>query len=246
MKISEISQMANSVWNSYSSVQQSSLSEFFHLRPTNSGVTVVSTLPFMPMRGINNIKSENSLINLLDSILNIKNDILPKDENLAKKEFMKLGFKERTIKSIKEEDYQAKFINIMNCNDGLKKILNTPSLIQFVASEFIYEIGKNKIDIVGFDGSDLYLFEFKNIRTTNVEQLVNYVNYFSLETNQIIIKKILSNYPIYPVKEFRNIKGVMTMPYAKNSFSYNDWNSIGNKNGIEIIFFDESMNFYKQ
>ena len=82
----------------------------FHLRPVTKDITVVSTLPCAPMRGLNGVKLEelDELLPKLKSVIYCKND----DEILEKLD--SLGFRERTnVDSVREEDAQAFLIRDM-------------------------------------------------------------------------------------------------------------------------------------
>ena len=59
-------------FSTFSSERQLDFRSAFHLRPTSSGVTtVVSTLPFAPMRGLTKIKND-SLLTILHTLNNLK------------------------------------------------------------------------------------------------------------------------------------------------------------------------------
>jgi len=96
----------------------------FHLRPTASGVTIVSTLPYAPMRGSKDFTSEN-----LEGILStLCEALLESDKDLMLSVMRKRGFPERKKQGFREEDAQAAFIRNV--------IINSFGDFVFVASEF--------------------------------------------------------------------------------------------------------------
>jgi hypothetical protein len=236
--------MAAELWNNLPQENKVSLRRHFHLRPTNSGITIVSTLPFSPMRGLTDIKNKNDLLNKLNQIHdNIKNICSINEEN-AINVMTEIGFPEKsdTKKKFIEEDIQALMIRSMSKDENLRSKLKANNKIQFVASELIFEKGNNRVDIVGFDGVDLYFFELKKGRTTKVDQVKRYVDYYSDTKNFIILQDLLKTYPINPVEEFQTIKGVMVMQYAENS-DQNMWNKLATENSINILFFEKSLSY---
>jgi hypothetical protein len=244
MEIIRYAKMAAELWNNLPQENKVSLRRHFHLRPTNSGITIVSTLPFFPMRGLKNIKNENKLSNKLNEIHDNIKKICSIDGKTAINILEKVGFKNRENtkdKSI-EEDIQALMIRSMSKDENLRIKLKANNKIQFIASELIFEKGKNRVDIVGFDGIDLFLFELKKGRTTKVDQVKRYVDYYSESKNLAILQELLKNYPINPVEKFQTIKGVMVMQYAENS-DKNMWNKLAADNSINILFFEKSLSY---
>jgi hypothetical protein len=94
---------------------------------------------------------------------------------------------------------------------------------------------------VGFDGKDLYLFELKKGRTTKVDQVAKYVRTYSEDLERT--RTIMSHYPINPVKEFSDIKGVMVMQYSNNSFRTPKWKILAEEHQVQIIFFEKYLSF---
>jgi predicted RNA-binding protein with PIN domain len=271
----EHAKMATRVWNALENKEF--IGKYFHLRPTGSGVTIVSTLPFAPMRGVD-IKTELQLKDKLDKIvadipkissvnINTALECLKKNgfknrerENVLKEKLMRILNENLTIflddkktasacieklgiKTPLEEHIQAIFINTMGSNNNLQRVLKSNGPIKFVASELIFESGKNKIDVVGFDGKSLYFFELKKGRTTIVDQLVKYKKYY--EEKRTELNKLLSAYPINAIDSIMDkpIKPVMVMQYAENSINKADWKKSAEANEIEIIFFQDSYIF---
>ena len=132
-------------------------------------------------------------------------------------------------------------IRKMSNDDDLMKKLKAKNNIKFIASELIFEQGNYRVDIVGYDGIDLYLFELKKGRTTKVDQVKKYVDYYSEPDKRKTLEDLLSNYPISPVKSFDKIKGVMIMQYAENSYYSKKWCEFEKKNTIKILFFEKYL-----
>jgi len=130
----------------------------------------------------------------------------------------------------------------MSKDANLARVLGSDKEIKFIASELIFEQGPNRVDVVGFNGKTLYFFELKKDRTTKVEQVKEYVNYYR---NSELLKQLLSKYPINPVKEFQEIKGVMVMRHAEGSAKDKKWKSLAEKNQISIVFYSDSFSFEK-
>ena len=246
--IIQYAMMASRVWDRFAKGKNALITRFFHLRPTNSGVTVISTLPGYEMRGVVNIKDEPNLLRILSNIAEDYKRITSLDETL-KIEIMEndLEFscrpKEKKDNKL-EEKIQALMINTMGRDRNLAAKLGAKnSFIHFVASELIFKQGNNRVDIVGFDGQDLYFFELKKDRTTKVDQVKRYVDYYSNAPQIDTLKELLRNYPINPVADFRSIKGVMVMEDAENSTGKDKWKSLAAKNKVDILFYAAALEY---
>jgi len=242
-KILNYAQMASSVWDSMPQEKQQAINRYFHLRPTNSGVTIVSTYPYLPMRGKTSSDRE-TLESDLDKIFKYSKRISSVDIDRAVEALKEIGFAERNSATGNdlEEDTQALMIQNMSNDENLRKRLGVENKIQFIASELVFERGKHRVDIVGFDGVDLFLLELKKGRTKKVDQVANYVNYYSEPKNLEILKRLLKSYPINPVDNFESIKGVMVMQYAENS-APEKWNKLAEDHSIDILFFEKSLSY---
>jgi len=242
MKIIKNAEIATKEWMSFNVPDKEKIRKYFFIRPTNSGITIVTTLPFMPMRG-KVVKSGAELKSTLQKIIKSYSKITQTDE-VAASDFMKgIGFNQRSIQNSREENYQAIFINSMNDDHNLKIKLGSASNINYVASELIFERGNYRVDVVGYNGSDLFFFEFKNVRTTKVNQVSEYVDYYT--KNIKILSDILEHYPMNPVSTFNQIKGVMVMPYAESAYKDPMWKILASKFNIDIVFFAESLLYHK-
>ena len=248
MEILDYAKKSTDIWNSLPQEMKNSLNMYFHLRPTNSGITIVSTIPLFPMRGITGIKSKSDLLKKLNDICDNINKIYSVDEKDVTGILKEIGFKKRgdDLKEDKkegdiEEDIQALMIRSMSKDENLRIKLEAKNKIQFVASELIFEQGKNRVDVVGFDGVDLYFFELKKGRTTLVGQVKQYVDYYSELTNLSRLRELLKVYPINPVDRFEKIKGIMVMQYAENSTV--NWSKLAKDHAIDILFFEKSLSY---
>ncbi|MBR2894879.1 MAG: hypothetical protein IKC03_04370 [Oscillospiraceae bacterium] len=212
--------------------------KYFHLRPTSDGITIVSTLPDAPMRGVYT-KDSADLMQKLSSIDAVLNKLVSENRKQILDTLEELGFKRRSTKSILEEDAQATFIRGM--------ISNEPSYqgIQFIASELTLEQGM-RFDVVGYRACDdtLYLFELKKGRTTSAaEQVSKYCEH--IRKNKSDFEKIFSSYPNLSLRTFSNIKGIAVMKFSENS-SDSIWNNNAKQYGVEIWMYGSSLNFPKR
>lgn len=242
---------ASTAYQALNDADKSFFKKYFHLRPTQNGVTIVSTLPCAPMRGITNLQTEEEIKKTLEAIIKSNKAIVSDDEVKAKSCLDKLGFqcrkkgpKENKLEELLEEDFQARMINTMH-NSNVLKALGNDKKINFIASEFIFEQGKHRIDIVGYDSETVYFFELKKDRTTKVDQVKKYVDYYMSPTNNPLFTDVMSKYPMNPVIGFKNVKGVMVMRYAENSVEDIKWTELAKQHGVDILFFKESLDFVK-
>lgn len=247
MSIIENAQYATVAWDGLESPDKENLRKYFHLRPTQSGVTIVSTLPYAPMRGITGLASVSAISDELKRISANFKKITQDDEEAAQAILRdELGFALRSDDGnhdALEEAYQAMMINSMNQSNLADSLGLIGKRIDFVASELIFELGPNRVDIVGICDGELYFFELKRDRTTKVDQVRRYVEYYSQPTNLGILKRLLQNYPIRPVKEFTAICGVMVMRYAESSFNRKLWKGLAEEHKVKILFFEDSLRF---
>jgi hypothetical protein len=245
MEIIKYAKMAAEAWETFIKTgdKKQRVSKYFHLRPTNSGVTVATTLSDYEMRGITKIRDKEELLNILKKI--DKNyEVLTSLNEDKKKEYMKnLHFlqRQKAKDEILEEKIQAAMINTMSNDKNLKEKLNAKNPIRFIASEFIFDQGKNRVDVVGYDEQDIYFFELKKGRTTAVKQVSEYVKYYSKEDKFTILRQILEAYPISSVKKIRRLIGVMVMEYAESSSGLEKWKKLAKSNGIRILFYKSSL-----
>ena len=244
-EILRYAEVASEAWMNLSIKDQETVKKYFHLRPTKSGVTLVTTLPFLAMRGKEKLETAIEIGNLLKTIIARYGEITQDDDEKAKKivlEILKIRKGARDHEKDLEYDIQARMINHMSKDANLARVLGSDKEIKFIASELIFEQGPNRVDVVGFNGKTLYFFELKKDRTTKVEQVKEYVNYYR---NSELLKQLLSKYPINPVKEFQEIKGVMVMRHAEGSAKDKKWKSLAEKNQISIVFYSDSFSFEK-
>ncbi len=243
--IIENAKKATAAWERLDKKDLDNLKKYFHLRPTQSGITVISTFSFLPMRGL--ALSSNNLSDALDYLKNNYKIITQVDEKKAK-EFLtdtkkKFCFKSRSGSSVLEENIQATMINTMSKDSNLSQILNRSNPIQFIASELRFQQGKYRVDIVGYDKDDLYLFELKKNRTTKVAQLNSYVDYYTQHRD--FLKQLLQDYPINSVKTFNNIHGCMVMKYCEDKKQRDKLKSEASANNLKLLFYNTSINYQK-
>ena len=97
MKIIDYSLVANRAWTKYGDDVKGGqrIAKYFHLRPTNSGVTLISTLSNYEMRGIKGLKKEDEIIDILKKI-NDKYEVLTSVDDKKRNSTMgNLEFKQR-------------------------------------------------------------------------------------------------------------------------------------------------------
>jgi hypothetical protein len=241
--------IASAAWNNLTNDKKTVLMHCFHLRPTNNGITIVSTLPYAPMRGITGIKETKDLEMRLQILYKDLGILSQDDEDAAEEKLSSLGFKLRQRRYPEpesgielEDDFQAAMIRYM-LRSNLSDMLGDS--VRFVASELIFEQGHNRVDIVGYSDTtnSLYFFELKKARTTKAHQVANDVQYYSSEENAVTLKSLLANYPINPINSYKGIKGVIVMRYAANSNK--KWQKLASDNKIGILFFEQYINFHK-
>ena len=142
MKIIRYAKMASEAWGSFikADSKRKRICNHFHLRPTNSGVTIISTLNSYEMRGTTGIKEKERLSFILEKINRNYEVLTSLNEKKKNKAMEDLGFPQR--KKIKdrnlEEKIQATMINTMGRDRNLKGKLGSRNNILFVASELIF------------------------------------------------------------------------------------------------------------
>lgn len=209
--------------------------KYFHLRPTSSGVTIVSTLPDAPMRGISTT-SKDDLKDKLSKIHTVLNKLVSDDYKLRRETLSSLGFKNRGTQTWREEDAQAAFIRGMITEDPVYEG------IQFVASELCLEQG-NRFDVVGLKNNTLYLFELKRDRTTIVaDQAQRYYNH--VNDHRSDFDMVLSVYPNLANVHFDNVKTVVVMRRAENS-PRSKWENYSRTSNVDVWLFEQSISFEK-
>jgi len=236
-RIAQNANAAKDVWKDFS--HDNKLCECFHLRPTASAITVISTLPYAPMRGIS-VKPDK----LKDVLIKIagKTDVLlgvDAEKSLA---FMdQWGFKNRESKNKKsdgfvEENAQAFFIQGMILKQEMYEN------IDFVASELILADKSSRFDIVGYKDGTLYIFEMKKDRTlAGLTQTAGYANL--IKDNKKLFLEVLKNYPHCPVDNFENITAIAVMRYAANSATLLE--NKAKEAGVGLWFFERSISLRK-
>lgn len=245
MNIIKYARIATQAWENFIREDNSMrrIHKYFHLRPTNSGVTVITTLSGYEMRGVTGIKKEEELLNLLKEIEENYEILTSLDESRRSMIMKSLKFPIRgKANNVKlEEKIQATMINTMSSDNNLKDTLGAKNCIEFVASELIFTQGKHRVDIVGYDDQDVYFFELKKERTKAVDQVKKYIEYYSENDNSAILKELLKNFPIKPVESFKRLIGVMVMEHAENSAGLGVWRELAKRDGTRILFYKPSL-----
>lgn len=191
---------AKEIWdNKLSKSSKNTFVKFFHIRPTSSGFTIVSTNSEKPMNGNNKINSCSKL----EELISICNEELEK-ENIN---WNRLGIEGGYKKT--EADIQAWLINVINNQNNkfdlyyqeLTSALEVKNLY-FIGSELIFQErttkGGQRPDIVAHDGDGtVFLLELKCSKGDSIEEARNQVNeYVKIYQNDEAYKKLLLNYPM--------------------------------------------------
>lgn len=208
----------------------------FHLRPTSSGVTIVSSLKEKPMRGIKVGKT------VVKKKLGEIYEIIKLQEKLELLTQMKFQDRINTSAHKKEEDYQAEMISKMMDNESLKKALNVEKLI-FITSEFIlHDSGdkseKNRIDIIAYDGANrLFFFELKepnNTKDDGYSQVKRYLKVYGEGEKKKQMLEILANYPGCSIKlDNLKIEGYVIVGYSKKIIENSEIGIIKFEDGVK-------------
>jgi hypothetical protein len=200
--------------------------KLFHLRPCSKDITIVTTHPCRPMRGITvcGSKLKNALAFIASCIGDDGKTVdwaaLEKRYNTGKG-FVK-GFTNR------EFPHQANMINHMCDNKELKKLLGVQNLY-FTASEVIFSRGllgqKKKIDVVGHDDAGkVFFFEMKapeNERDNPIEQVQSYLELYGKNggkkgAKNEVFEKMMANYPQNPITRINEYIGYGIVGYSEN------------------------------
>ena len=189
-------------------------SKCFHLRPTSSGITIVSTLPYAPMRGKTKVHKRE----LKNVLKDLDEKICGKDTNKAanvlhdvfefKKRKTKKNISDKNAKS--EEEVQSDFIKgLLSRQSGFEGF-------EFVASELMLNKEK-RFDVVAIQGKVLYIFELKKNEDPDViSQVLGYVAQVEGKENESAFRRVLRDYPNRSVDSFDEVKGVVVAKRADN------------------------------
>jgi len=205
-KIATNAKLAQEAWGDFAHNEK--MHECFHLRPTASGVTVISTLPYAAMRGIS-LNAANLKPMLNEILVNI-NVLLGVDDDKSLMLLDNWNFKRRKSSGFMEENAQALFIQGMILKQEMYEG------IDFVASELVLADSSSRFDVVGYKNDTLYIFEMKKDRA--IAGLAQTAEYAKLANdNKSHYLEVLKNYPHCPVNDFSNVRSIAVMRYAANS-----------------------------
>lgn len=190
---------AKEIWdNKLSNISKNNFTRFFHIRPTASGFTIVSTSPEKPMNGHANIKSSN-----LENSINLCSEEIKKESIDWNKLAIQGGYKGI------EADIQAWLINVINNYNNkfdsyYQELINALEVekLYFIGSELIFQENTPKDgkrpDIVAHDGEgNIFLLELKCSKGDSIENAKNQVDeYVTIYQNDEAYRKLLLNYPM--------------------------------------------------
>lgn len=246
--------MANTVWKKLN--PSLDFRKCFHLRPTSSGITIVSTLPYAPMRGLvlENSKELNDLEDILTQLIEYLPNLDVPNYNFGLKKLKKFSikingvdkyFKERNNKkSYKEELVQALFIRNMIL--GKYKINDKP--LAFVASEFTFQRAY-KMDVLGYDGETLYIFEIKkDADMKSIKQVGDYVRAMQinvLSNPSCNCLNIFNNYPNCSITNSPQIKGICLLNATSIDSNISDIISMASSVNVAIWLYGSDIFIYQ-
>lgn len=219
---------AQEVWKDFAHNEK--LCECFHLRPTKSGITLVSTLPYAPMRGIP-VKAIE-LKPLLENIAKRTNVLLGVNAEKSLALLEEWGFKRRKSNAFLEENAQALFIQGMILKQDMYEG------IEFVASELVLAKNSCRFDVVGYKNDTLYIFELKKGRKTGgLTQTADYAEL--INENKECYLEVLRNYPHCAVNDYKEFRPIAVMRYASNSVT--QLVNSAKEAGVGIWFYERSI-----
>ena len=216
----KIAKIAQNVLNELNQDIRARFTRWFHLRPTSKNITIVTTHPSRPMRGISVGRTVVKdailfIVNCCDESSNEVNwDRIAERYNAGKG--FEVGFANT------ESPFQADMINHMSNNRNLKKMLGVQN-IYFNASEVVFARGYEKrsiIDVVAHDnGGKVFLFELKSPENNTddpVKQVTEYLEVYGKggPKNQVF-EKMMANYPQNPIKEITDFTGYGVVGYSE-------------------------------
>ena len=237
-KIAQNSKVAQEIWKDFA--HDKKLCECFHLRPTGSGITIISMLPYAPMRGLRDVNP----VKLNDELKKLAGEtsrLLGVDVDKALEIMVKSGFIDEEYRINrsgvwKEDNAQALFIKGMILKHDMYEG------IDFVASELALAGKSTRFDIVGYKDDDLYIFEMKKDRNQKgFEQVAGYAT--TINNNKEIFLKVLSKSPYCPVSDFKKVHAIAVMRYAVNSATQVENNA--KKVGVGLWYYERSITLRK-
>ena len=203
--------------------------KWFHLRPVADSVTIVTTHPDRPMRGVSVSKTKlKEAIEFLDDCIATDGNTIDWKKIEAAGYNVGKGF-ERGRENA-EFPYQAKMINGLQDNRQLIETLGAQNLY-FTASEVVFrrghDGGQEKIDIVAHDGAGrVFFFEMKAPENDNdkpVEQVNEYLKLYGKPgMRNRVFEDIISVYPQNPVTRFDEYIGYAVVGYGDDLISCKD------------------------
>lgn len=189
---------------------------FFHIRPTSSGITLVTTHSEKAMRGIVGISASQA-----GELLKRASDATRADGSVdfSQVKYVKKTDKEETFpespdtKCEKEFAIQAFVINKIVCGEKSFSAKFGVDQLFFIGSELILQEGSTengkRIDIVAHDGYGKILFlEIKDKSNAEDDPRAQVQNYVKKYHEDAQFKELLLNYPTIPsVQQVREFEG---------------------------------------
>lgn len=224
------------------------LGTFFHIRPTTNGVTLVSTLPYAPMRTVPCRKDD-----LKDKLLAL-DEMIPKltdDEPNVKKmlDFLETqGIKRRAGTGSRLDDVKAAFITEMN--QGQEAFGG----IQFLTSDIIVphaeeRKGGYRFNVIGYSNEIVYLIEIRRSRSEAAfMEMDRYVTRMSERNTDF--KRLMGALPLLAPgateldpATYQKVQGLVVMPEAENTRI--NWQRLTDKHNVDTWFYRTALSFRK-
>ena len=235
-KIVQNAEVAQEVWMEFA--HDKKLRECFHLRPISDGISVISLLPYAPMRG--KTVTPDKLKDELEKLAGETNRLLGIDVDKAldimeKHDFIDDKYKKRAGR-FNEYNAQALFIRGMILKHDMYEG------IDFVASELSLASKSSRFDIVGYKDDNLYIFEMKKNRDQKgFKQVAEYAT--TINNYKEIFLKVLRKSPHCPVSNFKKVHAIAVMRYATNSVTQVE--NSAKEVGVDLWLYERSITLRK-
>ncbi|MBR1496797.1 MAG: hypothetical protein IJ617_04155 [Oscillospiraceae bacterium] len=223
--------------------------EYFHLRPTAEGVTIVSNHPRYPMSGADAAAGE-----LKEKLLAVESEVLPlltaEDPSHVLGEVVeRFGFR-RSARDL-EEAGQARQREVHIESSFISGMIRGGAEyagVEFLASELSLpdpDGYPDCIEVVGYRDGTVYLFATKKGRDTAIYgQLAALREKFN--ARRADYEKLLSAYPRTACRHnvtVHDVRCVAVMKYAAGTGT--DWQALSSANGVDTWFHETALSFRK-
>ena len=222
--------------------------EYFHLRPTAEGITIISNHPRYAMS-----EAEATVEDLKDRLLALESDVLPlltAEEPSHRLGEVVEGFGFRRSARDLEEAGQARQREVHIQASFISGMIRGGAEyggVRFLASELCLpdEGHPRPFEVVGYRDGTVYVFATKKGRDAAIyEQLAGFRELFEARRGEF--EKLLSAYPRTACRDNVTVHGlrcVAVMKYAAETGT--DWQGLSAKYGVDTWFHETSLSFRK-